>query len=232
MNNIIEIIICIVFGYLVGCINLSYLFSKMKGYDIREFGSKNAGASNVIILMGKKVGAIVALVDIMKAYVAVKVLIWMFPDLPLAGVLAGTAVILGHIFPFYMGFRGGKGFASIGGTILALDYRMFLILLLVAIFVAFITDYICFAPMSVSLIFPAAHGLMQSSASSALILYVASAFIWYRHIENLKRIRNGTELKFSFLWNRKAEAERLGVSDDGKNYPFYLDQHTEDECGK
>ncbi len=132
-----------------------------------------------------------------------------------------------------MGFRGGKGFASMGGTILALDYRMFLVLLLVAVLVAFITDYLCFAPMSVALIFPAAQGFAERSVPSALILYIASVFIWYRHVENLKRIRNGTELKFSFLWNRKAEAERFGVSDDdGENYPFYLDQQAEDECGK
>jgi len=233
MNKIIAVTICILLGYLIGCINLSYLFSRMKGYDIREFGSKNAGASNVIILMGKKAGAVVAVVDILKAYVAVRLFIWLLPELPLAGVLAGTAVILGHIFPFYMGFRGGKGFASMGGTILALDYRMFLVLLLVAVLVAFITDYLCFAPMSVALIFPAAQGFAERSVPSALILYIASVFIWYRHVENLKRIRNGTELKFSFLWNRKAEAERFGVSDDdGENYPFYLDQQAEDECGK
>lgn len=225
--------ILVILGYLIGCINLSYLFSKMRGYDIREHGSKNAGASNVIILMGKKAGVIVAIVDILKAYVVVRFFVWLFPELSVAGALAGMAVILGHIFPFYMNFRGGKGFASIGGTILALDYRMFLIMLLMSVFVAFVTDYICFAPMSVALIFPATHGFMQRSALSALILYVASIFIWYRHIENLKRIKNGTELKFSFLWNRKAEAKRFGVAeDDGKNYPFFAEQQTEDKCGK
>ncbi|MFT3985942.1 MAG: glycerol-3-phosphate acyltransferase [Lachnospiraceae bacterium] len=233
MNKVFAAIICIVLGYLVGCINLSYLFSRMKGYDIREYGSRNAGASNVIILMGKKAGAIVAVVDILKAYAASRFFIWLFPELLLAGVITGTAVILGHIFPFYMGFRGGKGFAALGGTILALDYRMFLILLFIAVLVAFVTDYICFAPMSVALIFPAAQGVVQHSVSAAFILYIATAFIWYRHIENLRRIKNGTELKFSFLWNRKAEAERFGVSDDdGKNYPFYMEQQAEDECGK
>lgn len=230
MNKITAVMICIIIGYLIGCFNLSYLLSKMKGYDIREHGSKNAGASNVIILMGKKAGLIVAIVDILKAYVAVRFFVCLFPELSVAGALTGMAVILGHIFPFYMDFRGGKGFASIGGTILALDYRMFLILLFLSVFVAFVTDYLCFAPMSVALIFPAAQGFMQRSLLSALILYIASIFIWYRHIGNLKRIKNGTELKFSFLWNRKAEAERFGVvDDDGKNYPFFADQQVKDK---
>lgn len=233
MNMIIAVMTCILLGYLLGCINLSYLISKMKGFDIRNFGSRNAGASNVVILMGKKAGVIVALIDILKAYMAVKISAGLFPEFYLAGVIAATSVILGHIFPFYMGFRGGKGFASLGGAILALDYRMFIVLLLVAVFVAFVTDYICFAPMSVALIFPAAYGVANHSYAFAVILYISAIFIWYRHLGNLKRIKNGTELKFSFLWNRKAEAERFGVDDDdGKNYPFYMDHQAEEEMHK
>ncbi len=228
MNMIVAVIACILIGYFLGCINLSYIFSRMMGYDIRKFGSKNAGASNVVILMGKKAGVIVALVDILKAYAAVRLSESLFPGYAFAGTIAATAVILGHIFPFYMSFRGGKGFASLGGAVLALDYRMFLALLVIAVFVAFVTDYICFAPMSVALIFPAVYGFVNKSIYFTLILYISSVFIWYRHMENLKRIKEGTELKFSFLWNRKAEAERFGIEeDDGKHYPFQIDKLNE-----
>ncbi|HOO27629.1 MAG TPA: glycerol-3-phosphate acyltransferase [Lachnospiraceae bacterium] len=230
MNILISIATCVLIGYLFGCINLSYLFSKVKGFDIRNFGSQNAGASNVVILMGKKTGAIVAASDILKAYLAVKLSIWLFPEFFLAGSVAASVVILGHIFPFYMGFRGGKGFASLGGAVLALDYRMFLVLFVVALFIALVTDYICFAPISIALIFPTAYGFVNGSVPAAFILYISSVFIWYRHMGNLKRIKNGRELKFSFLWNRKKEAERFGVSDDdGKDYPLYMDsQHAEE----
>lgn len=225
LTAIISILSCALFGYLVGSINLSYLLSKRKGYDIREHGSGNAGASNVLITMGKKAGVLVAVVDILKAYIVVKAAIAFFPGLALSGAIAATSVILGHIFPFYMGFRGGKGLATLGGSILALDVRLFFVLLLFALFIAFVTDYICFVPITCSVIFPAVYGITQRSVPTAIILYISTVFILYRHIGNIKRIRAGKELHLSFLWNRKAEAERFGIkNDDGENYPFEYDE--------
>lgn len=221
---IFQIVVCALVGYLVGSINLSYFLSKKRGYDIREHGSGNAGASNALITMGKKIGVLVALVDIFKAYAAVRLAMTMSPGFVYAGAIATTAVILGHIFPFYMGFRGGKGFATLGGSILALDYRLFFILLLFAIFVVFVSDYICFAPITCSIIFPAVYGITHRSVWITVILYISTVFIIYRHIGNIKRIKAGKELRVSFLWNRKAEAERLGIeNDDGENYPFDYD---------
>ncbi|MBP5385311.1 MAG: glycerol-3-phosphate 1-O-acyltransferase PlsY [Lachnospiraceae bacterium] len=239
MNYVIPACTCILMGYLIGSINLSYFLSKRKGYDIREHGSGNAGASNVIITMGKKAGAFVAVVDILKAVLVVRLAMFIYPEFRFAGVIAATSVITGHIFPFYMGFRGGKGLATLGGSILALDYRLFLILLLFALFIAFVTDYICFAPISCSVLFPAIYattmhfkegGLWYTAVPYAAILYISTVFILYRHIGNLKRIKMGKELRFSFLWNRKAEAERLGIeNDDGKNYPFHYDEEQTQE---
>ena len=229
MNNIaIAVIVSIIVGYLIGCINLSYLIGRHKGFDIREHGSGNAGASNVIITVGKKAGAFVAFFDIFKAYFAVRVCCMLFPGIFLIGAITGVAVILGHIFPFYMGFKGGKGFASLGGSILALDYRIFLILLIAAIFVVFISNYVCVGPTSVSLVFPIIYGYVYRAEGgwyAAGILSVAAVAIIYRHMENFKRIREGNELKFSFLWNRKAEADRFGVeNDDGFSYPFEMEE--------
>ncbi len=229
----IAIIVGTVFiaSYLIGSMNLSYFLSKRKGFDIREHGSGNAGASNVIIMMGKKIGAVVAVVDILKAFLVVRGALALYPEFRYTGVIAATAVILGHIFPFYMGFRGGKGLATLGGSILALDYRLFLILLIFALFIAFVTDYICFAPITCSVRFPVIYGVMQEQRSpgtglwTGLILGISTVCIIYRHIGNLKRIRSGKELRFSFLWNRKAEAKRLGIEDDdGVNYPWHIDE--------
>lgn len=225
LTAIIQSICCALFAYLAGSVNLSYFLSKKKGYDIREHGSGNAGASNIVITMGKKAGVVVAIVDILKAYIAVRVAVAIFPGLIYAGAIAATSVILGHIFPFYMGFRGGKGFASLGGSILALDVKLFFILLLFAVFIALVTDYICFVPMTVSVIFPAVYGITQRNHIIMAILYISTVFILLRHVGNLKRIKAGKELHLSFLWNRKAEAERFGIkNDDGENYPFEYDE--------
>ena len=227
-NPAIAVIISIAVGYLIGCISLSYFIAKLKGFDIRKHGSGNAGASNVILTVGKKAGAFVAIFDIFKAYFAIRLMQGMFGDIFLIGAITGVAAIIGHIFPFYMGFKGGKGFASLGGTILALDYRMFFVFLIFAIFVVFISNYVCFGPTSVSALFPIAYGYFYRDMGgiyAALILLIATVAIFYRHLENFKRIKEGNELKFSFLWNRKAEADRFGVeNDDGSTYPFELEQ--------
>lgn len=214
-KTVIEVVLTIVMCYLVGSLNISYFLSKLQGYDIRQHGSGNAGASNVIILMGKKTGFIVAIIDILKAYIVVSVTLRLFNNSAVMGAVAGTSVILGHIFPFYMGFRGGKGLATLGGTILAADPKLFVILLTIAIIMAVVINYICVVPMSMSVIFACIYGYTRNSLMSFLILMIAAVVMNIKHISNIKRIIAGTEARFSLLWNRKAEAERLGVPDDG-----------------
>lgn len=211
----------IVLGYLLGCISVSYILSAIKGFDIRKYGSGNAGASNVMIVIGRKAGFAVALLDIFKAYIAVKLACWIFPDAVMgqgnyAGCIAGAFAIIGHILPFYMKFRGGKGLATLGGTILAVDYKLFFILLFLAIVIAVVSDYICFVPISMALIFPITYGYLVKSWGCTFILLFSSLFIWYKHAENIQRIKRGEELKFHFLWNRESESERLGIADDGE----------------
>ena len=219
MQVFIGVLLIMLISYIVGSLNLSYFLSKLRGYDIRQHGSGNAGASNVVIMMGKKMGLIVALVDIFKAFLVCTLAMKVFPDTIYIGPLAGTCAMLGHIFPFYMNFKGGKGLASLGGTILALDPKMFVVLLTIAIILAVVTNYICVVPMSISIVFAVIFGYTRRSLVSFLILMVAAVVINYRHIENIRRIKAGTEARFSLLWDRKSEAERLGkVYDDGKGY--------------
>lgn len=219
MKMAISILFVILISYIVGSFNLAYILSKIKGYDIRQHGSGNAGASNVVIMMGKKSGLIVAVVDIMKAFIVCAITTKIFPDKPYMGAIAGSSAIIGHIFPFYMNFKGGKGLATLGGTILALDPKMFVVLLTISIVLALLTNYICVVPMSMSIIFSVAYGVTKHSLSSFFILISAAIIINIRHMENLRRIREGTEARFSLLWNRKAESERLGkIYDDGKGY--------------
>lgn len=207
-------ILCFLVAYLIGGINPSYIVARIKGFDIRTKGSGNAGASNAVITMGKAVGIFSALFDIFKAFFAVKMAVWIFPELPYIADVAGTACILGHMFPVLMGFRGGKGLACLGGVILAFDWRVFLIMLGGELLLVLIVDYICVVPMTASVIFPVVKGVLTKTVIGSLILSVASVAILLRHCENIRRIRQGTEAHLSFLWNRKKELERLRANSD------------------
>lgn len=219
---IISVVASIVLGYGLGCINIAYFLSKSHGFDIRKYGSGNAGASNVMIVMGRKIGLFAAVFDILKAYCAVNIAEYIFPnamdgELNYAAVIAGVFAILGHIFPFYMEFKGGKGLAAFGGTILAIDAQLFAILFVIAFVIAVVTDYICFVPITMALVFPILLWTYKGSVICMGIFLIASIFIWYRHKENIKRIYDKKEAKFSLLWNRQAEAQRFGIDDDGES---------------
>lgn len=204
-----SVFLCALMGYLVGCINPAYLMAKAKGFDIRQRGSGNAGASNAVITLGKKAGAASAVFDVFKAYIVAKTAGLIFPGVALANELAAASCILGHIYPLPMGFRGGKGLACLGGTILAFNSHLFLILLMVELILAFVVNYICIVPITASIIFPMLYLFFTGSLGGTLLFSLVSAVMLMKHIENLHRIRKGTEARFSFLWNKDEEIERL-----------------------
>ena len=211
----------LIIGYFFGCFNLSYMISKIKGFDIRYVGSGNAGASNVVIVIGKKIGLFVALIDILKAFFAFRLAEGFFPEayagaVSWAGVIAGVGAVIGHILPFYMGFKGGKGLACFGGTVLGIDFRLFFILFIIALLIAIITDYICFAPITMAFVVPATVWYVYETWIPSAIISIASFALLLKHRENILRIRSGEELRFHFLWRRKDESERFGINDDGK----------------
>lgn len=207
-----RVILCFVFGYLIGGINPAYIIGRRSGFDIRSRGSGNAGASNVIILKGKKLGAFVALFDIFKAYFAVILGRHMAPTFFFAGELAGAAAILGHIYPVGMRFRGGKGLACLGGMILALNWKLFIAMLLSEIILLAVTKYLCYVPITASVFFPILHAYKLGSFLPVFIFLPVAATMVYKHMENLRRIKNGEEVRISFLWNRDEELARIGVS--------------------
>ncbi len=204
-----ESVYCTLIGYTVGTFNPSYLLARIKGFDIRKKGSGNAGASNALILFGKLLGIICALMDIAKAYLAVLLTEVLFPNFSLAFAITGTSCILGHIFPFYMKFKGGKGLACLGGIILSFDWRLFLIMLTAEIILVLIVDYICFVPLTASVAFAAVYAVARRDLIGTLILLCSTGVILLRHVENLRRIRRGTEMHLSYLWRPHAEMERM-----------------------
>ena len=204
-------ILCFLMGYLVGTVNPSYLIARIRGFDIREKGSGNAGASNALILFGKALGIGCALFDIIKAALVIRLCEYLFPELAFAFGVTGVACVLGHVFPFYMKFRGGKGLSCLGGMILAFDWRVFLIMLTAEIIVAVVTDYICFVPLTASAVFPIVYGVMRRDLIGALILCLLIPPIVFKHRENLKRIKEKTEMPFSYLWNKDKALAKTNI---------------------
>ena len=201
---------CCAIGYLMGNINPAFVFAKHKGYDPRVDGSGNAGASNAFILAGKAAFFTTAILDILKAFLACRLCRTLFPALPVAEQLGGAACILGHMYPAALRFHGGKGLASLGGVILSWDWRAFLMLLALAFVIAFVTNYICFVAPTMSLLFPALYYWQTRYWPAGLVLLVPAVPIFIKHAENVRRIREGTELRMSYLWNKDGELKRTG----------------------
>lgn len=207
-ENAMNYALSAVIGYLIGTVNPAFIIAKLHGFDIREKGSKNAGASNIIITLGKARGFLCAAFDIAKAALAVLLTGWIFTGTDTFAVTA-AAVILGHIFPFYMGFRGGKGLACLGGAILAYDLRVFGIMFTAELLILLVTQYICFVPITAAVAFPFVYGFMRHDIWGALLLGAVAVVIFWKHRINIRRVIQGSEIRISYLWNRDKEVKRL-----------------------
>lgn len=213
-----HVVFCGTMGYLLGSINPAYIFGKLRGFDIRKRGSGNAGATNVTLVMGKAVGLVCALLDIFKSFIAYRLAKALFPLSVFAGVLSGCACILGHIFPVWMGFAGGKGLACIGGLILAYNWKLFLLLLAMEIILALVTNYICVMALSITLIFPVIYAVQTGDVTGTLLLCTLIPVVYYKHLPNIRRILSGREARLSWLWNAKAEEDRLKAKYDDQEW--------------
>lgn len=181
-------------AYLIGCSNMAFYIAKLKKADLTGKGSGNLGASNAMILLGWKAGVLVGIHDIGKAYLAVTLASCLFPELTYAGAAAGVACVLGHIFPFYLKFKGGKGFASYLGMTLGLNWKLALVIAEVVVLVTLITDYIVVGTVTTVVSVPAYLGITTANLLLAGILCIATAVILYKHRMNFVRIWNGTEI--------------------------------------
>lgn len=196
----------IITGYLIGNINFSYLIVKIfKGVDIREYGSGNAGATNVYRIIGTK-GAVAALAgDLLKGVAAVIV------GRILAGetgaIFAAVAVVTGHNWPAVLGFKGGKGIATSLGILLSLDYRIGFILITIGIIIIIITRYVSLASVTGAIVYPflvIAFGLSMQMRVFATVL---SIFAIYRHRANIGRLFRGEESKIAQKVELKKEED-------------------------
>ncbi len=187
-------LMAIILGYLLGCSNLAYYISRAKKYDIRKSGTGNLGASNATVLFGWKAGVSVAVHDAGKALVAVLLAKLLFPDLENAGAVAGVAAVLGHNFPFYLKFKGGKGTASFVGLTLALNWKLALAVLAILVLATIITDYIVIGTFSIIVTVPAYMGFFAHNLVLMVIICIASLAIFFKHWENIGRLIRKEEI--------------------------------------
>lgn len=210
MNLALLALMIILAGYFIGSLHGSYIAQWVSGVKVKEQGVKNSGASNATIVLGLKFGAFVALFDIGKGLIAVLFLSRILhkhslftEDTPTLLLLMGAAVIIGHNFPLWMNFDGGKGTASLIGIMFAVDWRMGCIGLALLILLTFLTDYLPIGVLFLYLtflvyVFWLTGGIWPTIISLALF----SLAIW-KHRENILRIRNGTEPKVSTVMKKK-----------------------------
>ena len=183
-----------IMGYLLGCSNLAYYIGRSAQKDIRQSGSGNLGASNATILFGWKAGVAVAIHDAGKALLAVILAKILFPELEHAGAAAGVAAVLGHIFPFYLKFKGGKGTASFIGMTLALNWKLALAVLAVMVLATILTDYLVIGTFSAIVAVPAYMGMFVHNLLLMAIICIASFAIFWKHRENIGRMIRREEI--------------------------------------
>lgn len=185
--------LCLLLGYLLGALNPAALFAKLKNVNLKETGTKNLGASNATIVLGRSYGAIVMVLDILKGYLAGRIAKWLFPQLAIAGYLAGLAAIVGHVFPFYMHFQGGKGLAAFGGMVCFHSPWLLLFYLTGGVALMLIFNYSVFLPLFAAVTFPIVVLVQTGDMGIFLVSLAAGILVAWRHWENIGKIRRGEE---------------------------------------
>lgn len=202
-------ILLLIIGYFIGNIETGYIFGKIHKMDIRNYGSGNAGATNTLRVLGAKAGLVVFLGDFCKSLIPCLVVRFIFRDnVSLSYIYMlyiGLGVVLGHNFPFYLGFKGGKGVASTAGIIMALDIRIAVVCLIVFIITVAITRYVSLGSIFVMIILIGmSHFLVKFSygfgeGASPMEFRILTAAVGllsiFMHRANIKRLIGGTENK-------------------------------------
>ncbi len=196
MDHKLIIIVAIILSYLLGAVPFGLLFSWLfSDVDVRTVGSGNIGATNVLRAAGKKAAALTLLADCLKGLLPVLAVKFLFHDDAITAV-TGVAAILGHNFPVYLGFKGGKGVATSYGVVLAVAPLIGLACLIVWLIVAFLTRYSSLSALISFLLYPAVIFIRRDvSKPLALLSLFIFGMIYLRHRENIKRLITGTEPK-------------------------------------
>jgi glycerol-3-phosphate acyltransferase PlsY len=192
-----EYVVFILIAYLLGSIPSGLIVGKIfYGVDIREHGSGNLGATNAFRTLGIKAGTVVIIADILKGTLATLLPTWFGADLhPL---IAGMAAAIGHSFPIFAGFRGGKAVATSGGVLLAYEPVLFLLLVVAFLISLYISKYVSLSSIIVAII-AVIYTFFKGDIPLIIVVLFLASFVIFRHRANVKRILNKTEPKIKWM---------------------------------
>lgn len=201
-------IIIAIIAYLIGSVNFSVIFSKkIAGFDVREKGSGNAGTTNMLRTVGKKAAAITLVCDILKGVISIAIAkvignIWSNLDAALLVQLAGLFAIIGHTFPVFFKFKGGKGIATSLGVLITTNWQIGLICLVFALVLMVLTQMVSVGSIAAAILYPVLTIFINQNyiADGNYIIFaiILAVLIVFNHRENVKRLLSGTENKISF----------------------------------
>lgn len=205
MNILVGII-----AYLIGSISFSVIFSKkMAGFDVRQKGSGNAGTTNMLRSVGKKAAILTLICDVVKGIVAILIALLIakianVENESLLVQIAAIAVVLGHTFPIYFGFKGGKGIATSLGIVLLINWQIGLICLVFALILMAVTKMVSLGSCAVAILYPILtffirdNYITSNGTSYFVFSLILSCIVLFNHRSNIKRISEGTESRLKF----------------------------------
>lgn len=208
-------LLCALIGYFFGSFNFALILSKkMYNEDIRNYGSKNAGTTNMMRTYGKKAALLTILGDILKAVAAVAIGCFAM-GINFGGYLTGLFCVVGHVFPAYYGFKGGKGVATAAAVILMLNPFVFLCVIGVFVITVLLSRYVSLGSVLAAAVFPlltyttlfSPENTLPHRGFAFLFSFVMAVIVIVKHRENLSRLAHGTESKFSFKKSKKTTSE-------------------------
>lgn len=196
------VLACMFLAYLVGSFPTSYLVGRLRGIDLREHGSGNLGATNTFRVLGAWPALPVLVVDVLKGFVpAAYFVTWDGSGDARLIVMYGLAAIMGHIWPVFLKFRGGKGIATGAGVLLALAPVTTILALLVWLGVVSLTRLVSAGSLAAASAVPILAWILDQPAHTIAFCFVVAGFVWWTHRENVRRLIDGTELKLGAKGN-------------------------------
>lgn len=212
MTAFISFISIAIISYLLGSLNFGIILSKsFEKDDVRTHGSGNAGSTNMLRSFGKKAAILTIIGDMLKVFLAIFIALKIYEYTPMllstnpisnmilfVKSFAGFFCVIGHIFPCFFKFKGGKGVATSGGMVFAIDWKIALILLAVFIVVLLLTRYVSLGSIAMAVLYPVMMNLFYHSAESTIIAVVFTLIVVTTHVPNIARLINHTESKVDF----------------------------------
>ncbi len=209
MLTIFDRIISLIIGYAFGCFQTAYILGKtVKGVDVRNFGSGNLGTTNAFRVLGKKLGLITFASDVLKAVVAFFIARAIYDDSQIAGIYAGLGVVMGHNWPFYLNFKGGKGVAVTSGILLCINPLASIIITGSMLILIFITKYVSLGSI-LGMLVMIAYSIVRYRANTEMLILIIiiGAISIFKHRENIKRLIKGKE--------NRIEDKKIQIVDEG-----------------